>query len=324
MTTAFRRIQAGKEASRGTGVAADKVIIGTLTVTPSVQYHRPVDERNSLAEFHRSVAVAQGTRMRFEGDATYEQLIDWLSMSVKGGITPATVESTGRTWTFTPNTSAKNVQDSYTFEYGDDVQMWDAAFSLCENLELGITLGEVVQIRADMFAKFAAKSSFTGSLNEIVPTEIVANHLRVYIDDTWAKLGDTQVAELVTGAMVKLPTGIAASKRADGALDFSAVSESKTHLELDIDMLSSTAGITEYDAYVANADRAIRLELTGGIAVGTTPFKLTIDCFGRYVSEPELFGDYDGENMIRMSLHSHEDVSGNHFSMAVTNLITAT
>ena len=322
MTTAFRRIQAGKEITRGIGVVADKVIIGTLTVTPSVQYHRPVDERNSLAEFHRSVAVAQGTRMRFEGDATYEQLVDWLSMSIKGSIIPTVVAVTGRTWTFKPNTAAKNVQDSYTFEYGDDVQAWIAAFSLCENLELGITLGEVVQIRADMFAKFATKSVFTPALNEIVVNEVVANNLKVYINDTWANLGNTEVPELVTGAMVKLPTGIASSKRADGSLDFNAVSESKTHLELDIDILNSTAGITEYDAYVANADRAIRLEITGNAAVGVTPFKLTVDCIGRYVSEPELFGDYDGENMMRMSLHSHEDSSGNHFQMEVTNLIT--
>jgi len=157
MTTAFRRIQAGLETTRGTGVAADKRLYGTLTMTPEVSMHRPVDERNSLAEFSRSVVVGQMTRLRFEGDATYEQLIDFLSMAVKGAISPSVVETTGRVWTFTPNTTSKNVQDSYTFEYGDDVQAWDCAFTICDNLELSFALGEVLQIRADLFAKFAAK-----------------------------------------------------------------------------------------------------------------------------------------------------------------------
>jgi len=322
MTTAFRRIQGGLESTRGTGVAADKVFLGTLTMTPTVTFHRPVDERNSLAEFQRSIAVSQITRMRFEGDATYDQLIDWLSMAVRGAISPATVESTGRVWTFTPNTTSKNVQDSYTLEYGDDVQAWDSAFVICDNLELAIALNEVVSVRADLFGKFAAKTTFTGSLSALAVTEIVANNMKVYIDGTYANLGNTQVATLVAGATVRLPTGIAPARYADGSLDFGAVSESKTHLEIDLDLINSTAGITEYDAYVAGSDRAIRLEITGPIAVSATNYKLTIDCFGRYVSEPELFGDREGENVLRLSLHSHEDASGNHFEFAVTNLIT--
>ena len=324
MTTAFRRIQAGLETVRGTGVAADKVMLGTMTMTPTVIHHRPVDERNSLAEFQRSIAVAQSTRLRFEGDATYEQLIDWLSMSVIGAVAPATVEVTGRVWTFTPNTTSKNVQDSYTFEYGDDIQAWDSAFSIIENLELSIALDEVIQIRADMFARFAAKTTFTGALSaDAVINEIVANQMKVYIDGTYANLGVTEVPTLVAGATVRLPTGITPAKYADGNLDHNAVSESKTHLELDLDLIVSTEMVTEYDAFVAGTDRAVRLEITGPIAVGATNYKLTIDCFGRYVAPPELFGERDGEDMVRLQLHSHEDVSGNHFEFAVTNLITA-
>lgn len=323
MTTAFRRIQVGLETVRGTGVAADKKLIGTLTMTPNVTWHRPVDERNSLAEFRRNVAVAQGTRLRFEGDATYDQLIDFLSMAVRGAISPATVEITGRIWTFTPQTTAKNVQDSYTFEYGDDVQAWDSAFVICDNLELSIALDEVVSLRADLFGKFAAKTSFTGAISDSSVTEIVANNMKVFIDSSWANLGNTEVATLVAGATVRLPTGIAPAKYADGSLDFSAVREARTHLEIDLDLINSTEAITEYDAYVAGTTRAIRLEVTGPIAVGATNYKLTIDCIGTYVSEPELFGDRDGENTLRLQLQSAEDSSGNHFEFAVTNLIAA-
>ena len=324
MTTAFRRIQGGLETVRGTGVAADKVFLGTMTMTPEVTHHRPVDERNSLAEFQRSIPVAQATRLRFEGDATYEQLIDWLSMAVQGNISPVTVESTGRIWTFTPNTTSKNVQDSYTMEYGDDVQAWDSAFTICDNLELAIALNEVITIRADLFAKFAAKTTFTGALSpDAVLNEIVANQMKVYIDSAWGNLGNTEVASLVSGATVRLATGVAPAKYADGNLTHNAVSESKTHLELDLDLIMSSTAITEYDAYVAGTIRAVRLEITGPVAVSATNYKLTIDCLGKYVTAPELFGERDGEDMIRLQLHSHEDGSGNHFEFEVTNLVTA-
>jgi len=325
VTTAFRRIQVGLETTRGMAVAADKKLIGTLTMTPQVTWHRPVDERNSLAEFRRSVAVAQMTRLRYEGDATYDQLIDILSMAVRGGISPTTVEVTGRIWTFTHNLTSKNVQDSYTFEYGDDVQAWEADFVIVDNLELSIALNEVVQIRAEMFAQFAAKTTFTGSVDDTAVTEIVANNMKVYIDGAYADLGTTEKATLVAGATVRLVNNTRPVKYADGNLDFSDVSEAKNHLEFDLDLISSTAFITEYDAYVAGTNRAIRLEITGPTAVGATAYKLTIDAFGRYVAEPELFGDRDGENMVRLQFHSHEDdiATPNHYEFAVTNLITA-
>lgn len=323
MTTAFRRIQAGLESVRGTGVAADKVFLGTLTMTPDVSFHRPSDERNSLAEFHRAVAVRQASRMRFEGDATYEQLIDWLSMSVIGGVTPSVVEVTGQVWDFVPNLTTKNIQDSYTVEYGDDVQAWDAAFTICDNLELAIALDEVIQVRADLFAKFAAKTTFTGALSAPAVNEIVANNMQVYINDSWANLGNTEVPALVSGATVRLGTGLAPAKYADGSLDHNAVSESKRHLEIDLDLIMSTEAITEYDAYVANTLRAVRLEVTGPIAVGATNYKLTIDCIGKYVTAPEVFGERDGEDIIRLQLHSEEDASGNEFRFEVTNLVAA-
>ncbi len=320
MTTAFRRIQIGLEATRGTALAADKVMLGTLTMTPQVTFHRPTDERNTLAEFHRAVAVAQSTKLRFEGDATYEQLIDWLSMAVKGAISPSTPEGSARLWTFTPNLTSKNVQDSYTFEYGDDQQAWESAFTICENLELGITLGEVMTVRADLFAKFAAKTTFTGALS--VPaliTEVVANHMKFYVDGSWANIGNTESASLLAGATVRLGTGIRPSNRADGSLDFATVSESKRHLEIDLDFIMSSAAMTEYDAYVANTLRAIRLELIGGIADMATNYQVNIDILGKYVSEPELFTDRDGEDIMRMTIHSEEDGSGNEMSFAVTN-----
>ena len=72
--SALRKILIGKETSKGTEVNADTTLIGTLSVTPSINWHRPMDERGSLAEYHRHVKASQSASLRYSGDASYDQL----------------------------------------------------------------------------------------------------------------------------------------------------------------------------------------------------------------------------------------------------------
>src|SRR3972149_463535 len=175
-------------------------------MTPELTLHRPNDERNSLAEFFRDRITAQMCRLRYTGDATYEQLINFLHIAVAGAITP-TIPGGGtssRDWTFTPSETASNAQESITVEYGDDTQEWECGFAMAERLELIIALNEVLQVNCDMFAQFPAKSSFTGALSETSVVEVVNNNMQVFIDGTWAHLGTTEKATLVTGGAVRL------------------------------------------------------------------------------------------------------------------------
>lgn len=323
---AFRRIQIGAEATRGTAVAADKKLVGALTMNPTLTFHRPVDERNSLAEFRRSVIIAQRGVMRYESDGVYEQIHHFLSMAVKGGITPTTPGggTLSRDWTFVPNLTASNVQDSYTWEYGDDSQAWEGKFTLCNNLEFTIALDDVMTMRADLFSHFPTKTTFTGSLSDAVVNEIIGNNVKIFIDGTFANLGTTQKAALMMGATVRLATGLTPVRRADGLLEFADVSQQRRHLELELDLVMGTDAVTEYDAWAAETARAIRIEFLGPIIEGAINYKLRIDAFGFYMNEPTLFDGRDGENLIRLNLASHEDdVANNEFSIEVTNKETA-
>jgi len=457
--TAFRRIQIGKEATRGTGVAATKKLVGTLTMTPSITMHSPVDERNSLAEFRRDVPVAQGATLRFTGSAIYQQLVDFLGMALKGSVAPASATPTGAkyddngifanmtnalddnvvtehsfagfvaaqdkvyvraaatfravkctvgttpnaaastisavevsdgaggwiaatlvrdgtlasgaslaqtgiieftvpstwlsdtvdgdagfwvrftwsgnwtagadiseldtvpivtVWTFTPNLTSRNNQDAYTVEYGDDSQEFETTFGLVSALELAITLGDVVTLNVDMFARFPSKSTFTAALSDPTVNEIVSNHLRVYIDGSWATLGNTQKSSLVMGGTVRMSTGAASVKYADGSLDFSNFIEQRRHLEIELEMAVGADAITEYDAWVAQTLRAIRLEWTGP-TLGGGNYKLTVDAIGRYTSGPEFLADKDGQNVMRFIFQTREDSLGNEMSFVVQN-----
>lgn len=322
---AFRRIQVGKETTSGTLVPATKRLVGVLTMTPEQVWHRPVEERNSLSEFFRSVVAAQRTALRFEGDASYDQLINLLAMAVKGGVTGVQQGGTAAyLWTYTPNYTSKNAPNTYTFEYGDDDQEFECGYVFVSDLELAVAFNEVVTLRAAMEGRGTAKSTFTGSLTD--PTnfqQIVANNAKFYRDVSWATLGTTQKAAVLAGATIKLTTGFIPVKYADGSLDFSALSEKRRHLALDLDLIMGADAEAAYDDYVAGTLVALRLEFIGPLIEGAYFYKLTIDAVGKYTSAPEIFGEREGENLLRLTFQSHQDTSGNEFSIAVINKETA-
>ena len=133
---ALRRIQLGKESARGTEVAADSTLIGAVSLTPNIAYHRPMDERNSLAEFRRSIATAHMSALQYTGDLTYEQVCYFLAMTLEGGESGADIASatTAKDWTFLPSLTSRNNQDAFTMEYGDDLTQSGPRHSLWPTL----------------------------------------------------------------------------------------------------------------------------------------------------------------------------------------------
>ena len=127
----------------------------------------------------------------------------------------------------------------------------------------------------------------------------------------------------MAGGIVRLPTGLVPVKYADGSLDFSAISEQRRHMEMELDLIMGADAITEYDAYIAGTTRVIRLEFIGPIIELAIPYKLIIDITGKYTSPPEIVGERDGEDLIRLSISSFEDSNGNEMEIVVTNKETA-
>lgn len=458
-SVAFKKAQLGREQVRGVSVVADERVNGNFTLTAEKTFDLPVDNRGSLAEHFRSSTVAQRGVWALETSLTYEQMIHWLAMSLKGGVEPANVtvdaakwddntvfvnlpltfddtsaeESfigfvaaddkilVGRTagvfrgvkfsmgtvknaaltkittvevsngssgwiaatlvkdktqsaagtawgtrdgvveftvpvgwasdtidsvaafwvrftwdvdwtanvdinefdyvpidsiWTYTPNLTAVNVQDSYSMEWGDDDQAWQSIFTLMESLELGWGLNAPVTIRSAMFSKFPTKATFTAGLsNPQSLTGIASNDAKIFIDGAYADLGTTIKSTLVVGGVIRIPaTGVTPIKTADGTQEFSTIIENRRHLEIELELLMGTDAITEYDAFAAETLRAIRIEFTGPSIVSGTTHKLTIDAIGKYTSSPELFGERDGANIFRLTFASFEDTLGNEMS----------
>ena len=329
--SAFRNIQIGREASQGGGeVAGDTQLIGTLTVTPSVGLHMPQDERGSLALHHRDATTNWITRLRYQGDATYEQILHFLAMTLDSDTVNTPVGSNkARDYNFVTSVAAANAQDSYTFEYGDELNEFTTPFVVCTSFELGFSMGAPVSLTADMFGQIAQDKASAGAIASPNVNEILSDSARFYVNTTFANIGNTELNAILVGGTIRFNSGLVPVRYADGTsavavtdsgstvevAQYSKVKETRRAHSMDLDIITDANGINQvYEAYINRADRAIRIQFTQtgddkkiDDTTSDTYRHLAIDMFGRFTSEPELFGERDGENMIRATFTSYDD-----------------
>jgi hypothetical protein len=328
MTTAHNRIQIGAEATRGTGVAADIVLLGRLTMTPEITWSMPEDEeRNSLALLHRQTNVGQQASLSFEGIMTFQQLIYLLDMGI-GAVTTTRPDSGGNPTVydhvFEPTLTALAVANSYTIEYGDGQQEYESVFCMASELSFSFAMGESWQMGAEIFGNFPAKSTFTGALTAPTVEEVIGQKTKIYMDTTWSGVGTTQVSASLISASIRIPTGFGPTRYADGGLEFGAVAESKRAAEIELVFKHNASGEAEYDKFAAGTLMFLQLVIQGSTAGASLIFTVTFDFSMRYTEAPELFTEQDGENVIRLSGRAyHDPTSGRDMRITVRNTTVA-
>src|SRR6185503_16784321 len=106
-----------------------------------------------------------------------------------GGITPATIDTSGRTWTHTPSLTAANTPDCKTLEFGDDTQEYEAEYVFAKNLELSGSLDQAIKVSADLVGRQLTAASFTGSLSDRTVESALAQKAKLYMDDSGGTIG---------------------------------------------------------------------------------------------------------------------------------------
>lgn len=325
----LRRIQFGLETVQGTPVAATKRMSrGTLRVTPSPELWSPEDEeRGNLAAVRQRVTVANGVKMKYEGPVTFEQVINFLSIGLKGGITPSTPGggTLSRDHVYTPSLTAASTLQSLTVEYGDDQQAYMAPFMVATNLQFTMALNAPWMMSVDLIGWGEIKQAFTGSLTETTVEEALGRMTTIAIDTSWANLGVTPKSTLLANAAIRFPDFYKPVKYADGALNFSDMRIQRLAAEVELTYRHEAQGVTEYDAYRADGGTArfIRLQTLGTLIEGALNKRIQFDFALKYTQAPELFAEVDGENYVRLVGRTFPDASNNWLSVAVRNAITA-
>jgi len=406
---ALRRIQIGEETTKGTAVPATAALAGMLTMKESPTIHRPVEERGQLAEFSRSVKVANLAELTLESDATFEQILYLLHMGVLGNVVPpvaapigakhddggvfadltntfdgnpATFEtivglvaaddkiyvrsnakfgqlrvdigttpqalaslitaiecsdgaagwlpctsvvdgtlsagasmaidgdisfvppaawdidtvdaddgywiritwggdwtanvvinefyiiSLARYWTFTPSMAAAGAFDSFTIEYGDDIEQWETEYCMASAIEISGAMNEPMKVRGDIFGRkmTVCAAGFTGPFSVPTVESVLTQKARLYIDDETGKIGGTIQSDTLISFTYAINTGLGYKRFADGSIDFSSYGENFKGVELRMTFAFNAGAEVERLKYDGSTQRIVRIEALGSEA----------------------------------------------------------
>lgn len=320
--SALQKILVGQESTKGTAVAATAALLGKLTIEDKPTKHTPEESRGSLITPYRSVKVAEEVGLSFDGDATFEQLIYFLHMGILGNVTPSGAGSE-KTWTFTPAKSAAGTYDSFTIEAGDDVQAVEVEYCMASKITIAGGMAAPVTVKADMFGRQIANTTFTGSITPPAVETISGQKCKLYIDDEDGSIGATEVAASLISWTFDIETGLYLKRYGDGNLCFSSYGEKGGKVSLQVQAAFNSTVNTER----ANADmetqRLVRIEVEG-TTIDTLPKKLTLDVCGAY--EPgsfKLLEERDGETVVSFTLTSQDSPNyGKGFEVVVVNAVS--
>ncbi len=306
--------QWGREATKGTAVAAtSKIAIEEMAFEPLDEVHRPrlvkgLAVRSPGNEF----ALFRGTRWTARGYAEYEQLQNWLEMSVVGSVTPT---GTGPyVWTYTRNPAADPALRAYTLErrVTDLTNHIDNewAYALATGITLSAGIDEAVRLEAEGLARRIQASTLTAA--QALPTieEPPIALTKIYIDSTWAGLGTTQIVAQALDWSVKFSTGVSVFRTVDGRVDqdftVDVINGGEVGLDVEIGLLikaDSGQYAVEKTAAEAQTLRAVRIQADGG-----SGRQIQIDMLLKHVGA-SLFTveEQDGARIVRLRLQESTD-----------------
>jgi len=320
----FSKFQYGKETTRGTAVAATKMLGGAKISAISADRKPRTPEENVgvRATGLRKLVDQYLVKETISISDGYFQILPLLfGCGLKGGITPSmtTVGQNDYLWNFTPSMASgvANNPDSFSGQKGDDTQAFLADYCMLERIKIS---GQVAQgadaapvaIEAEMFGRQWTPGSFTGAIAIPVATSMSAKLARVYLDSSWAAMGTTEIANALRSFEIDILTGVHATFSGSGNKYFNKHEEGIIGAQITMTLEGKTAANAIYTAFHTDPQvlQVVKLAINGP-QIGTgTPHNLSVAVGGMW-EEVVPLGDEDrGNNLHTMVLGGLYDATG--------------
>jgi len=336
-STYFRKLQFGKETTKGTAVAADTMIAHAEIppVSPDSIVHRPSANLGSRSEsiLGHSYIGQKFWQQTLTINNAYFQILPLLgSLGIIGGLTPAeqTASQNDMLWDFDPSLTAANALDAMTLEMGDDDQAYEVEYVMMNRLRIAGTVNQAQEvsistIEADLFGRQVSPVSFTGGLS-VPSTDLVnAKMARLYKDSAWADLGNTELPAVLRGFDVEFADLAHAKHLGSADKFFTEHGQGMIASRMMLTLERGSESDATWDDFRAVTGRAVRLEIDSGVQIGTgVNHKLTVDMIGTFDPVTPMSSD-DRSNLIDVGdLVSEEDqTSGKRVRMQVITDVAA-
>jgi hypothetical protein len=317
----FSKVQYGKESTRGTAVAATKILLGKVPKVGSDRKPIIPDENVGI----RSKGVRALTHQYLYSNTLttehgYFQQLPWLfGCGLKGNVTPTEVTSGqgDMLWNQTPSlvSGVSNAQDSSTIELGDDVQAFIAEHAMFERIRIS---GQVAQgmdanpvnVAADFFARQLTPGSFTGALSLPTAEPMNAKLARFYLDTAWSGIGGTEKTNILRGFDIEILTGLHPKFSGSGNKYFNTFGEGIIAVTAQFTFEGNSDANAILNAQQALTFQAVRLQINGSTIGSGTPHSLKIDIGGVWEDVSPLGGEDRTDNLHTATMTSFYDATG--------------
>lgn len=278
--------QIGKETTLGTGVPATrKVYLETLQITKA-RANRTHRFKTGTRDNQRAITQGPTEAGGSISLAVHpDELLEWLLITVKGGVTPTTPggATLTRRWVFQPATAL----DSITIERNDGSRVHRA---------LGVRGGQLTfqgsvdgdnMVNVDLFAtdRDDTFATLTGSLTDRNPSFLEGWQTLFYVDALGATPGTTLVSDILTDWQVQLGNNMSRIYAAGNTQAAIATIPGELDLSLDLTFLAeSAAAATFLTNWGAGTPKLLRIEFRGTNIESTFFRSVKIDVPGYWAS----------------------------------------
>lgn len=278
---AFAFLQGGLESSKGTAIAATRILMASLS---SVNFNQPrdfpIEDRGTLVESTRfNAGVKDYTFTITATGISYEQLGWFLETCSKGSVAATTVGTTGKQYVFSPNTTTTGDDlQAATFEFGDDTQGFRSTYCEGTSWSLGfspLTVGQAapLTLTVNYLAQTFTSNAKTAGLSSPTVESILGT------TGTWA-IGSTSTAfqslAAVTGQIrafqIDSDNKLGRKSFVDSAnLTFTSIGRGRRVTTFTATLEGDSNGVTRFVEWDLGTYKRIRLSLYGSIIAASSP-----------------------------------------------------
>lgn len=312
-------VQIGYEgATPGVAVPADK-LLQAMSIAPRMQGES--NEFTPQGQKYATLVVPNKlwTTAPITGQPTYTELQYPLAGILAWAVAPS---GSGSEWTFTTATGGPDDVATYTVEYGSDLIARRFTNGLVRTLGLNWARNQGISMSGEFFGRAMESGiTLTATPTALPLIPIVAKDVNVYLDDTAAGIGTTQ---LLNPFMFSFEIGTKFNPkyvldRAQG-LTFQTHVEVRPTITAKLRHEADAQGMALLDNFNEGSKFYIRVEAISDLEVAPgEPYSLILD--GAFaVRSPEPFADEDGTYAVEWTLTAlNDDDLGGPFSLTLFN-----
>jgi hypothetical protein len=298
VATIANAVQIGAEATPGTGVAASK-LLNYLSLEPGIDLSfnrfRPMGSKVAGTVTPGKDATSWGVT----GAGSYSELI-YPFCSLLTNVSPSTVDTSAKLWTFTPAARTEDTIKTFTVEAGSATRAQKASYVLFTGVELTFNRTDGVTLSGSAIGQQIQDNiALTGSPTALEDVPILPTHLDVFIDPTSGALGTTKMTRDFN-AVFRVNSRFNAIWPINSTLaSYGSHVEIEPTYQIELTMAADTQGMGFLVNARAGDTRFIRLSAVSTVLAGaaTAKYQLLIDAAGK-ISDIKAFDDTDGVKVL--------------------------